>query len=90
LDVTKEDFNSFVSLPMWEMYRKFIISEIEIRDSLSTSQILQKNTYSDGLSPLEALGLESAMKLSCVAALDYALSEDDFKAFCFGEDNNDD
>lgn len=84
MEITKEDFASFINSPVWKLYEKYLKRERGERDSLSDSHMMQLNAYSEGLSGLEALGLEAAMKMACVVTIDFALDMASFEDELFG------
>ena len=88
-NLTKADFTDWSRLPMTVKVRNHLLKERESMNSIDGSGLIEKNTYAEGLSSLEALGLESAMRASVIRGLDVftnfdELSEDMFEG---GADN---
>jgi len=89
--MTEEDFAEFVNSVGFNRFRQYILEEISVMENLTNSNLLsatiESNAYAKNLSTLEALGLDSVMRLAAVKGLDYAIDVDSFHDYVFGGEN---
>ena len=69
-NITRHDFEQWANSPMTMKVRDYMLKEHEAMGKLTDSLMLENTVYAEGLSPLEALGLESAMKLSVIKGIE--------------------
>lgn len=65
-----EDFTQWANSPVTIFVRNHLLKEREEMNHLDGSAMMQKTVYSNNLTGLEQLGLESAMRLSVVKGLE--------------------
>jgi hypothetical protein len=81
--LTLADFEQWVNSPMTCMVRDYLLKERASMNSLDDSRLLEGNAYGQDLTALEALGLESAMRLSVVKGIDLITNFDDLQSALF-------
>lgn len=90
-DLTRADFLEWANHPMTAKVRNAVLEERASMDSISGSLMLERaaNKYADGLTALEALGLESAMRASAITGLEYFTDFENLSHVLFGEVDSD-
>lgn len=91
-NLTLQDFQAWVNDPMTIKVRDYLIDEIEDLSRLDHSQLLIDNVYTDKLTPLEALGVESVMRLAAVRGIELFTDTDSLCVNLFpstGEEEDD-
>ncbi len=69
--------------------REYMLKERGYMNSLDDSELIKKNTYSEGMAPLEALGVEVAMRASVVRGIDIFVDFDELVSELFKEESDD-
>lgn len=82
-----KEFHDWANHPVTCRVRNHLISELRETDTVSGSGILKNNAYGQGLNPLEALGVESAMRLSVVKGIEAFTDFDSLPESVFSYEN---
>ncbi len=69
-NITRADFEQWANSPITMKVRNYMLKEHASMSNLNDSAMLENTVYTEGLSPLEALGLESVMKLSVIKGIE--------------------
>ncbi len=70
LDNLKSQFTQWVNNPMTLRVREYLLKERKEMNEIDSSKLFEENAYSQGLTPLESLGLESVMRASVIKGID--------------------
>ena len=79
------DFKQWANDPMTIKVRNYLLEHRAILNTLDGSMIMEKAAYSNDLTGLEVLGLESAMRMAAVKSIDMLTDFDDLAENMFKE-----
>lgn len=87
-NITRHDFEQWANSPMTMMVRDYMLKQHQSMNRMTDSAMLEKTVHTQGLSPLEALGLESAMKLSVIKGIELFTDFNALEGELFEEGDN--
>ena len=64
------EFQDWVNHPVTCAVRNHLVEEAKSYDSISGSTLVEKNAYSDSLTPLEQIGFFTAMRMATIKGIE--------------------
>lgn len=69
--LTEDDFAAWANQPITLMVRDYMLEEHETMRDLTESALFEDNVFGNGLSGLEQLGLEAAMRMAAIRGIEH-------------------